>query len=132
MIARVLMALIRVYQLTLSRLIRVTLGNVCRFEPSCSRYAFACLRDHGALRGGLLSVKRLCRCHPFHPGGFDPPPPPRSDARAILSPLFSAVAPDDTERDRASQASQARTSDTSQGAGGRAEANLSEGLHGTR
>src|SRR6187402_1284658 len=77
MLARVLMALIRVYQLTLSKLIRVTLGDVCRFQPSCSAYAFACLRDHGALRGGLLSVKRLCRCHPFHPGGFDPPPPPK-------------------------------------------------------
>ena len=86
MVARLLMALIRVYQLTLSKLIRVTLGNVCRFEPSCSRYAFACIRDHGALRGGLLSVKRLCRCHPFHPGGFDPPPPPRSDARAPSPP----------------------------------------------
>src|SRR5689334_11239392 len=87
------MALIRVYQLTLSKLIRVIFGNVCRFEPSCSRYAFACLRDHGALRGGLLSVKRLCRCHPFHPGGFDPPPPPRSDARALkVSAARSAVA----------------------------------------
>ena len=71
MIARLLIALIRVYQLTLSRL----LGNVCRFEPSCSRYAVACLQDHGALRGGLLSVVRVCKCHPFHPGGFDPPPP---------------------------------------------------------
>jgi putative membrane protein insertion efficiency factor len=85
MIARILMALIRVYQMTLSKLIRMTLGNVCRFEPSCSRYAFACLRDHGALRGSLLSVKRLCRCHPFHPGGFDPPPPPRMTARALSS-----------------------------------------------
>ncbi len=93
MIARMLMALIRAYQLTLSRLIRVTLGDVCRFEPSCSRYAFACLRDHGALRGGLLSVKRLCRCHPFHPGGFDPPPPPRSDARANLYSSFPSAAP---------------------------------------
>jgi putative membrane protein insertion efficiency factor len=91
MIARLLMALIRVYQLTLSKLIRMTLGNVCRFEPSCSRYAFACIRDHGALRGGLLSAKRLCRCHPFHPGGFDPPPPPRSDARALRSKMSSAV-----------------------------------------
>ena len=74
MIARLLIALIRVYQLTLSRL----LGNVCRFEPSCSRYAVACLEGHGAARGTLLSVVRLCKCHPFHPGGYDPPPPPRS------------------------------------------------------
>ena len=83
MLARALIALIRVYQLTLSKLIRATLGNVCRFEPSCSRYAVACIQGHGALRGSLLSAKRLCRCHPFHPGGYDPPPPPRENARAF-------------------------------------------------
>jgi len=77
MVTRLLIAIIRVYQLTLSRLILVAVGPVCRFEPSCSRYAAACLEGHGALRGSLLSVKRLCKCHPFHPGGYDPPPPPR-------------------------------------------------------
>jgi putative membrane protein insertion efficiency factor len=77
MITRLLIALIRVYQRTLSRLILAAVGPVCRFEPSCSRYAVACLEGHGALRGSLLSVKRLCKCHPFHPGGYDPPPPPR-------------------------------------------------------
>jgi putative membrane protein insertion efficiency factor len=71
MIAALLVALIRMYQRTLSPL----LGNVCRFEPSCSRYAVACLEGHGVARGGLLSIVRLCKCHPFHPGGFDPPPP---------------------------------------------------------
>jgi len=70
-VAKVLIFLIRIYQRTLSRL----LGNVCRFEPSCSRYAVACLENHGALRGSLLSVVRLCKCHPFHPGGIDLPPP---------------------------------------------------------
>ncbi|MDB4942903.1 MAG: hypothetical protein JWP97_2437 [Labilithrix sp.] len=65
-----LIALVRVYQWLLSPL----LGRVCRFEPSCSRYAVACLEQHGAARGSLLSVKRLCKCHPFHPGGYDPPP----------------------------------------------------------
>ncbi|AKT41955.1 uncharacterized protein CMC5_061770 [Chondromyces crocatus] len=75
--AKLLLALIRAYQLTLSRLILATLGPVCRFEPSCSRYAAACISGHGPLRGSLLSLKRLCRCHPFHPGGIDPPPPPR-------------------------------------------------------
>ena len=65
--------LVRVYQLTLSPL----LGPTCRFHPSCSHYACACLRDHGLLRGGWLTVRRLGRCHPFHPGGFDPPPPAR-------------------------------------------------------
>jgi uncharacterized protein len=76
MIANVLIALIRVYQWTLSRLLLALFGPVCRFEPSCSRYAVACLAGQGALRGSLLSVKRLCKCHPFHPGGYDPPPPP--------------------------------------------------------
>jgi putative membrane protein insertion efficiency factor len=71
MLARMLVFLIHVYQATLSR----ALGRVCRFEPSCSRYAVACLESHGAFRGGLLSLARVCKCHPFHPGGFDPPPP---------------------------------------------------------
>ena len=70
MIARVLIALVRAYQLVLSP----WFGRVCRFEPSCSRYAVACLERHGAMKGSLLSVKRLCKCHPFHDGGFDPPP----------------------------------------------------------
>jgi putative membrane protein insertion efficiency factor len=76
MLAKLLLALIRIYQLTLSKLILAVLGPVCRFEPSCSRYAAACISGHGAFRGSLLSVKRLCKCHPFHPGGYDPPPPP--------------------------------------------------------
>ena len=74
MLAKALILLIRVYQWTLSPL----LGQVCRFEPSCSRYAVECLRHHGALRGSWLSLKRLARCHPFHPGGYDPPPLPIS------------------------------------------------------
>lgn len=72
MVARALIFLIRVYQLTLSRLI----GPVCRFEPSCSRYAAECLALHGAARGSWLAVRRVARCHPFHPGGYDPPPQP--------------------------------------------------------
>lgn len=71
----ILMWLIRVYQLTLSRLLTAVLGPVCRFEPSCSAYAFECVRIHGAWRGALLSVTRLSKCHPFHKGGYDPPPP---------------------------------------------------------
>jgi hypothetical protein len=72
MLTRLLIFLIRVYQ----RLLSPLLGPVCRFEPSCSRYAVACLTNHGALRGSWLTVRRLCRCHPFHPGGYDPPPLP--------------------------------------------------------
>jgi len=71
MIAKLLVALGRLYQIVLSPF----LGKVCRFEPSCSRYAIACLQGHGAMKGSLLSVKRLCKCHPFHPGGVDLPPP---------------------------------------------------------
>jgi putative membrane protein insertion efficiency factor len=74
MIARALILLIRIYQRILSPL----LGPVCRFEPSCSRYAVKCLEYHGALRGSWLTVRRIARCHPFNPGGFDPPPPPRT------------------------------------------------------
>jgi uncharacterized protein len=61
---------IRLYQWTLSPL----LGPTCRFEPSCSRYAAACLRRFGFVRGAYLAVRRIVRCHPFHPGGYDPPP----------------------------------------------------------
>lgn len=75
MVARLLIGIIRAYQLTLSRLINVLLGPVCRFQPSCSAYAIECLRVHGSLRGSLLSLRRLSKCHPFHPGGHDPPPP---------------------------------------------------------
>ncbi|HVY31113.1 MAG TPA: membrane protein insertion efficiency factor YidD [Polyangiaceae bacterium] len=73
MVARLLMLLIRIYQQTLSRL----LGPVCRFEPSCSRYTHECLRLHGATRGSWLGFRRIIRCHPFHPGGYDPPPLPK-------------------------------------------------------
>jgi hypothetical protein len=82
--ARVLIALIRIYQLTLSRVLTAILGPVCRFTPSCSAYALECVRIHGAARGTLLSVRRLTKCHPFHPGGYDPPPPPRPSGKGGL------------------------------------------------
>ncbi len=53
------------------------LGRHCRFAPSCSEYAKQALGEHGTLRGGGLMLWRLLRCHPFHPGGYDPPPPRR-------------------------------------------------------
>ena len=66
----VLKILIRAYQLVLGPL----LGPRCRFYPSCSHYAIEAIESHGALRGSWLSAKRICRCHPFNPGGFDPVP----------------------------------------------------------
>jgi putative membrane protein insertion efficiency factor len=63
--------LIRLYQIVLSPFI----GNQCRFHPSCSTYALEAIETHGALKGTYLAFRRLGRCHPFHPGGFDPVPP---------------------------------------------------------
>ncbi|MGD1995355.1 MAG: membrane protein insertion efficiency factor YidD [Anaerolineae bacterium] len=65
-----LLALIRFWQLTVSRV----LPPSCRFTPSCSAYGYEAVSRYGALRGGWLAVKRLSRCHPFHPGGHDPVP----------------------------------------------------------
>jgi putative membrane protein insertion efficiency factor len=65
-----LVALLRVYQLTVSPY----LGPACRFAPSCSDYFIDAVRRHGPLQGSWLGVRRLVRCHPLHPGGLDPVP----------------------------------------------------------
>lgn len=65
---------IRLYQLTLSPY----LGRQCRFHPTCSHYAREALEVHGFVRGMWLAFARICRCHPFHPGGIDLVPAPRT------------------------------------------------------
>lgn len=67
---RLALTLIRVYQKTLSR----ALPPTCRFYPSCSEYSYQAIEKYGLLKGGWLAVKRISRCHPFNPGGYDPVP----------------------------------------------------------
>ena len=71
------LALIRGYQLVISP----WTGASCRFSPSCSAYAYEAIATHGLIRGTLLAVRRLGRCHPWNPGGIDPVPPGRSARR---------------------------------------------------
>lgn len=66
-----LKALVRLY-----RFFSPFLGPRCRFYPSCSQYALMALEYHGPLRGSWLALKRVMRCHPFNPGGYDPVPLP--------------------------------------------------------
>ncbi len=65
-----LLVLIRGYQYAISPL----LGRNCRYLPTCSEYAAEAVTKYGAIKGGWLGVKRVCRCHPWHPGGYDPVP----------------------------------------------------------
>ena len=62
-------ALIRAYQVAVSPL----LGPACRFEPSCSRYMIGAIEKYGLIRGVAKGLARVGRCHPWHPGGYDPP-----------------------------------------------------------
>jgi putative membrane protein insertion efficiency factor len=67
--ARLLISGVRVYQWTLGPLFT----GQCRFQPTCSHYFIQAVEKYGAVRGALKGIGRLCRCHPFHPGGYDPP-----------------------------------------------------------
>ncbi|HXJ34947.1 MAG TPA: membrane protein insertion efficiency factor YidD [Candidatus Eisenbacteria bacterium] len=69
-VATAVLAAIRGYQL----LVRPALLPSCRFAPSCSVYASDAVRTHGAARGAVLAARRIARCHPWHPGGYDPVP----------------------------------------------------------
>ncbi|MBI0432780.1 membrane protein insertion efficiency factor YidD [Roseomonas sp. KE0001] len=80
--ATVLKGAVRAYQLTL----RGVIGSHCRFHPHCSAYAIEALDRHGALRGSWLTARRILRCHPWHPGGYDPVP-------AVTEPETTSAAP---------------------------------------
>lgn len=67
---RVLLWLVRGYR----RFVSPLLPPACRFTPTCSQYALEAIEKYGALKGGYLAIRRILRCHPFHPGGYDPVP----------------------------------------------------------
>jgi putative membrane protein insertion efficiency factor len=83
LLTRAIQLMIRGYQLVISPM----LGPRCRFHPSCSHYAQEALQVHGLRRGGWLALRRIGRCHPWHPGGLDPVPPANT-----------ASTPDNTKR----------------------------------
>ena len=66
----ILIFIVKIYQ----KLLSPFLPNSCRFYPTCSHYSVEALQKYGAIKGGWLSAKRISRCHPFHPGGYDPVP----------------------------------------------------------
>lgn len=68
--ARSVLLVIRIYQ----KLISPMLGNNCRFSPTCSEYSAQAIDKYGIVRGGILAIKRISKCHPFHPGGIDDVP----------------------------------------------------------
>ena len=70
MMDNLLIRLISAYQSSLSLLI----GNQCRFHPTCSQFTKEAIQIHGSMRGSWLGIRRICSCHPFHEGGFDPVP----------------------------------------------------------
>ena len=67
---KLLIFAVRIYRLAISPF----LGRSCRFHPSCSEYAIEALEKHGGIRGSWLAARRISRCHPWHPGGYDPVP----------------------------------------------------------
>lgn len=64
----ILLMLIKFYR----KFISPMLGPRCRFYPTCSQYSYEAIEKYGALKGGYLSIRRILKCHPFHPGGYDP------------------------------------------------------------
>jgi putative membrane protein insertion efficiency factor len=75
---RLLLWLLKAYKLAISPY----LGRNCRFYPSCSEYAMQAVQTHGPLKGSLLAGARLCKCHPWHAGGYDPVPDTPAQGKA--------------------------------------------------
>ncbi|GAF24527.1 MULTISPECIES: membrane protein insertion efficiency factor YidD [Shouchella] len=73
----ILLSLIRFYR----NYISVALPPRCRFYPTCSQYGLTAIEQHGAIKGSYLTIKRLLKCHPFHPGGFDEVPSPKTSKK---------------------------------------------------
>lgn len=70
----VAIAAVTIYSIALSPMVVALNGPVCRFEPSCSRYAIEALKRHGLIRGGVMAIRRVARCHPWGGHGLDPVP----------------------------------------------------------
>ena len=68
--SQLLILIVKIYQYTISPM----LGPRCRFTPTCSQFAVEAIAKHGAIKGGWLAIKRVSRCHPRNPGGYDPVP----------------------------------------------------------
>jgi uncharacterized protein len=68
---RLLLAVIRLYQRTLARALP---PDTCRFYPTCSHYGYEAIEKYGVVKGGWLAIRRVARCHPLNPGGYDPVP----------------------------------------------------------
>lgn len=71
MLRALLIGIIRFYQ----RYISIWTPPSCRFQPTCSQYGLEAITVHGPIKGSWLTTRRVCSCHPFHPGGYDPVPP---------------------------------------------------------
>ncbi len=90
---RILLGMLWLYRRALSPVLPVVFGPACgcRFHPTCSVYAAQAVREYGALMGSWLALRRLLKCHPLHPGGFDPvplSPRRRPVCRAVLQPAL--------------------------------------------
>lgn len=77
-LSKVVVSAVRFYQ---NRLSGLKMVSTCRFEPTCSSFALEAVSRHGAIRGGMMSLARLAKCGPWHPGGYDPVPKPQSRPR---------------------------------------------------